>query len=1019
MSENIGSVSVEVVPDAEGFWRRFKEKTQGEAEKAGREAGEAVSRGIGGQGSAAGDEFVRQMRERLSAGLRDLPDARVGLDISAAERRLAELRAQIASGSSDIRVGASGSASSDVSAIGSAAARSTQQTNALRDAIVLLGAAVVPLAAVTGGAFLGLIPTVATLALGIKGITNELKSGELAGTRYGADIDTLKSHLSDLEHIASSGILAGVDQALQGSGPLFKALNGDISVMSTQLGNVVAGAGPALLSILHALNPLFVTFGNLVAAGAAKLEHWATSSTGISDFVAGVQAELPTVVHLLGSLVVTAEHLLVALAPLGHTILIGITALSDGISHIPVGVLSALLPILVGTYAAVRAYAFLTPVINGVSAAFAKFAAFGVASAASVEAATLAEQATVAQAAAAEATDRAALAASVAQSQAAIAESSLVVGTALEREAIIAAQTSAEEAAAFQAAAEAAILSSAEISAAAADAAVAVRASGARAAVGWTAMLGPIGAVAVGVGLLALTLGHSNKAAQEAAKDTNSYTSALITAKGAIDANVRSTAAKALADDGALAAAQKLGISASDATSALLGNAAAQGRVNIAIAEATGPLTASTKGIAGYSDKQKGAIEAAAKLQDGLNKQGAAFAAASVNAKLQLAAMEQTTGVTNAAATAAASLYNLHGTTGVTAYLAAKQAADKNIESTKKQTLAFQLENNAAGLVNQALQTMAGQNLSVAQAQTTLDSALLSMTATLKTNKGTLNEHTEAGIADRQAIEGAASATRAKLVADAASGTSTEAATATYRRNSAALLAQIGNLYGTTSAAYKYAASLLKIPPVVKTRADLDKEAAEKKANQIRGKLDLLKAQRTALLRLHDAGTARQLAQIQRQIDILTGHAQTVRINIAVNNSVGKAVHDAVATIKRDGGTIPGAASGWTVAGSGGPKSDSVLTRLSPGEEVTQNPMADKYRPTLKALNSDRPDLALAALVPAFAHRSGSTQARPVEASPGRTAPINNWEITQLPNEDAAALAERIMARQDFSLRSR
>jgi hypothetical protein len=71
----IGSVGVSVVPDAEGFWRRFEAETRSGADNAGRRAGADWRRGF--------DEATRGVRVR--------PD----LDDAALRARLAALRAEM------------------------------------------------------------------------------------------------------------------------------------------------------------------------------------------------------------------------------------------------------------------------------------------------------------------------------------------------------------------------------------------------------------------------------------------------------------------------------------------------------------------------------------------------------------------------------------------------------------------------------------------------------------------------------------------------------------------------------------------------------------------------------------------------------------------------------------------------------------------------------------------------------------------------------------------------------------
>jgi hypothetical protein len=91
------------------------------------------------------------------------------------------------------------------------------------------------------------------------------------------------------------------------------------------------------------------------------------------------------------------------------------------------------------------------------------------------------------------------------------------------------------------------------------------------------------GAVGIALGIATIAIGHYAKKSAEAKQQTDSFTEALIASNGAIDDNVRSLAAKALADKGAFDNAQKLGLSLQDVTDAALGNEPAMQRVMAAV----------------------------------------------------------------------------------------------------------------------------------------------------------------------------------------------------------------------------------------------------------------------------------------------------------------------------------------------------------------------------------------------------------------------------------------------------
>ncbi len=89
--------------------------------------------------------------------------------------------------------------------------------------------------------------------------------------------------------------------------------------------------------------------------------------------------------------------------------------------------------------------------------------------------------------------------------------------------------------------------------------------------------LGPIAAAAgIALGIYTSILGASQAKQAQATSEVNSYTDALKASHGAIDQSIRDQVAKNLQDSGALDAARKLGVGLDVATSAALGNAAAQ-----------------------------------------------------------------------------------------------------------------------------------------------------------------------------------------------------------------------------------------------------------------------------------------------------------------------------------------------------------------------------------------------------------------------------------------------------------
>jgi hypothetical protein len=327
---------------------------------------------------------------------------------------------------------------------------------------------------------------------------------------------------------------------------------------------------------------------------------------------------------------------------------------------------------------------------------------------------------------------------------------------------------------------------------------VGVSAEGAAAGVrGLTMAAGAIGVI-IAVATLLFSAHASAVQADQAA--TNSLTDALIRSNGAIDDNVRQLTVASLQADGSMAAYRALGGSLSDMTAAALGNAPAMARVNTTLDASKKAADEANSAATGDPVAWAKRVEQINLVKDSLGASNTTLTAATQAEKDHAAAMSTTT-----VATAAAS----------TATLAQMTAA-------QQATSATQAQKTAILALNTALDAELSKELQLAGATSGFDQALLTMNTTLKTNKGTLNEHTQAGISDRQSIEQVVGSLQSQRDVQIKAGASTADATGKYQANSVALLVQAGRLYGTKSAAYAYMAQLLAIPKSVSTAVGLN-----------------------------------------------------------------------------------------------------------------------------------------------------------------------------------------------------
>jgi hypothetical protein len=162
--------------------------------------------------------------------------------------------------------------------------------------------------------------------------------------------------------------------------------------------------------------------------------------------------------------------------------------------------------------------------------------------------------------------------------------------------------------------------------------------------VGLASTLGPVGVLA---GVAAIGLDAFSRSQQRAAEREHTLSAALRESKGAIDDNVKAKLASMAADDGYLAAADKLGISAKTFTDALAGNKQALDLVNGAMENAKQQLNElSGEEIRGGGGG--GRAKAINKIRFALENNQSALAGAAENERLYADATNNSTAANSA-----------------------------------------------------------------------------------------------------------------------------------------------------------------------------------------------------------------------------------------------------------------------------------------------------------------------------------------------------------------------------------
>lgn len=757
-------------------------------------------------------------------------------------------------------------AAQETSTVATTKANQANSTNVSRVGMIAAAVAalvpmMVPLAAFTIGAAGALTMMGVSGILAVKGIKDEMAQGTAVGQQYTAGLGALKSDLDVLAQTAAVGMLSsfkGITSELNASMPM---LNAQVGAFTGFLGRTGSNLFSGAITGVRVLEPLMVSISGWVERLSAGFKSW-TQNGGLQAFTGYAMATLPQVEATLSAVATAVMHILAALAPLGSVGLTVLTAVSQGISGLPVQTLSDLIAGLTAAFFAFKAWGLIAPILASVTEA------------------------------------------------AALATNSIgLLGVSVE------------------------IAS------------------------------GPIGWIVAGVGALVAVLAVSASSANAASNATNSYTTALQISNGAIDDSVRAVAVKTLTDNGAIAAAIKLGISTKLVTDAALGNVPAQQAMTKAMGAASDKADLLKVAGWGLTDSQKTVKDSLATLTSGYGDNVASLSAAKeANAQYD-AAMGKTSGSTGAQTQAVDALAKKYGMT-TAAYIAATTTQQTTAAQLATTTQAMFIQGDAAGLLKQSLDLLNGKTLSAAGTQNTFDSALSGMATHLNATTGNIDDT----LTSLDGMSASAVANRGELIRLTGAA---EANAQAFRDNGGSAADTKQKLidmkqaiednavaHGENRAAvHLYLDELYKIPDSIPaTKVEVDTADAEAKLHSLVGYF----TNNPVVLRVADGSGSMLMA---------------------------------------NGKSAPGSSDGSTIGGAGSSSIDSVPMMLAPGEEVISNKsgQAARYRPLLKQIN--------AGMVPSLPSSSNTSSGSGTGGGTG-----GNVAVTII-NKAGAALADLIDVR--------
>lgn len=440
-----------------------------------------------------------------------------------------------------------------------------------------------------------------------------------------------------------------------------------------------------------------------------------------------------------------------------------------------------------------------------------------------------------------------------------------------------------------------------------------------------TFAVGPIGWVVAGLaalaGIFAVTIA-ANTGATRAMQD---YTAAVQADSGAIGENIRQKTAQKLLDEGALDAAKRLKLNTADVVAATLNDADAKKRVSAQMAILTDQLrtySGEQKTTTGEQVQQATDLET---LSQAMQTNSDAISGEIDRYNTLQDALQVTTAATKQqqwADEAAAGALGI----SVGALQAARAGQEGVEDATARATAEMYLQNDAAGLLKQALDLLNGKALSAAETQNRFESQLVGMTESIKQNGTALDGMSAGAIANRGSLLGLIQSAQDAAQAYRDQGASSDEAKAKLEASKQAIEDQAVANGMNRDSVHAYIDELFKIPASIpKTKIEVDTATA---TAQVNGLLAWVRSRVASI-------------QVRATMPDLNG-------SVSGNGRPGIAM----------GGTIPGLAgggSGGTVFGPGTASSDTAgLFRLGRGEEVVSNVFgqADRWRAQLKQINA-------------------------------------------------------------------
>lgn len=301
-----------------------------------------------------GTQFREEVAQAI-AELKVLSGTSVNIDVKT--DRLREVEPEAANAERGLR-----NLDTEVKNVGS---NGQHSVGLLMSSILLLGPALIPVAAGAAGLGLAFGGMAAAGIVAFMGIKDQMAQGTAVGNAYKLGVDQITTAMHALGAVAATNILGAFQTIVSDVIAKMPVLSGDIGTLAAMLGNIAASLTNGLLNIFIQLTPYIQQAVAQVVLLAGQFNNFSTG-TGFAKFAGYIVSVIPDLVSFMGQLLTLVSHLVQALLPFGAGILSALEVFIGALNQIPMDMLTTLATVALSVFAGFKTWEAITGIVEGV-----------------------------------------------------------------------------------------------------------------------------------------------------------------------------------------------------------------------------------------------------------------------------------------------------------------------------------------------------------------------------------------------------------------------------------------------------------------------------------------------------------------------------------------------------------------------------------------------------------------------------------------------------------------------------